>query len=161
MRPSLFGSGEEQAMATTEPIIPANLRDVLDDPNIGHLATVRTDGSPQCNPVWFAWDGRYLKVSLTPKRQKYRNMRRNPNVSLSVVAAGNPNRYLEVRGRVQRIDVDEGNAFVDSLARRYMGTPFQWHQPGDERLVVWIQLTASSFQDVPAEGLPPGTVWEE
>jgi uncharacterized protein with gpF-like domain len=35
---------------------------------------------------------------------------------------------------------DEGNAFINKMAQKYLGKPeYQWHQPGDERMVVRIQ----------------------
>jgi nitroimidazol reductase NimA-like FMN-containing flavoprotein (pyridoxamine 5'-phosphate oxidase superfamily) len=37
--------------------IPEGYESLLERPLYGHLATVRPDGSPQVNAMWFAWDG--------------------------------------------------------------------------------------------------------
>jgi len=35
---------------------PETHRDLLQRPVFAHLATVRSDGAPQVNPMWFLWD---------------------------------------------------------------------------------------------------------
>jgi predicted pyridoxine 5'-phosphate oxidase superfamily flavin-nucleotide-binding protein len=43
-------------------IIPRELRDLLERPLIADLATVREDGTPQVNPMWFSWDGELIRA---------------------------------------------------------------------------------------------------
>ncbi|MFJ5531280.1 pyridoxamine 5'-phosphate oxidase family protein [Streptomyces sp. NPDC093261] len=38
-------------------LVPESHRDLLTRPLFGHLATIRPDGRPQANPMWFAWRG--------------------------------------------------------------------------------------------------------
>src|SRR6266516_785731 len=100
-------------------VIPGPLADMLDRPLIAHLATVRPDGTPQVNPTWFRFDGEYLWLTTTSRRQKTRNWQRQPAVALSICDPDQPSRYLEIRGRVERIVPDpEGAEFV-RLAERY------------------------------------------
>lgn len=35
--------------------IPEGYESLLERPLYGHLATMRPDGNPQVNPMWFAW----------------------------------------------------------------------------------------------------------
>ena len=84
--------------------IPEGYESLLERPLYGHLATMRPDGNPQVNPMWFAWDGELLRFTHTTKRQKYRNFEANPNIAMSIVDPDNPYRYLEVRGIVEEID---------------------------------------------------------
>ena len=58
--------------------VPEGYESLLERPLYGHLATVRPDGSPQVNAMWFAWDGERLRFTHTVKRQKYRNIAANP-----------------------------------------------------------------------------------
>ena len=117
--------------------IPENYRDLLESTALVHVATIGPDGEPQNNPVWFDWDGEYLRFSQTKKRQKFRNVNREPRVALSIVDPENPYRYLEIRGEVTRIDEDPDNDFIDAMAKKYMGRDrYPFHQPGDERVVV-------------------------
>jgi PPOX class probable F420-dependent enzyme len=100
-------------------IIPEDHADLLERPLYGHLATIRPDGMPQSNPMWFSWDGTMLRFTNTTTRQKYRNVTSDPLVSISVVDPDQPYRYLEVRGEVERIEPDPKGLFFLQLAERY------------------------------------------
>jgi PPOX class probable F420-dependent enzyme len=100
-------------------VVPGSLRDLLDRPLYAHLATVRPDGTPQVNPTWVRFDGTYLWLTATTRRQKNRNWQLQPAVALSIIDPEEPSRYLEVRGRVERIVPDPGAAEFLRLAHRY------------------------------------------
>lgn len=119
--------------------IPEGYRDLLEGTALVHVATIGPHGEPQNNPVWFGWDGEYLKFSQTTARQKFRNVNREPRVALSIVDPENPYRYLEIRGEVARIDEDPDNDFINAMAKKYMDRDvYPFHQPGDERVVVYV-----------------------
>jgi PPOX class probable F420-dependent enzyme len=125
--------------------IPQSHRDLLEEPLVAHLATTRPDGTLQSNPVWFEWDGHDIKLSQTRTRQKMRNLEHNPNVALSITDPDNPYRYLELRGTVVGVEDDADRAFIDHLAQRYLDrSPYPWHQPGDERVIVRVRPTDTS-----------------
>ena len=48
------------------------------------LATIRADGSSQLTPVWFHWDGEQFSISMTTERVKYKNLARDPRISLCI-----------------------------------------------------------------------------
>ena len=126
-------------MSSHTSVIPESHADLLAQPALAHVATVGPNGEPQNNPVWFGWDGEHLMFSQTTARQKYRNVQDEPRVALSIVDVNNPYRYLEIRGKVERIDPDPDNAFINSMAKKYMDADvYPWHQPGDERVVVVV-----------------------
>jgi PPOX class probable F420-dependent enzyme len=105
-------------MPTTE--LPENFRDLLDRPLFAHLATVRPDGSPQTNVMWFDWDGNVLRMTHTKSRQKFANIRNEPRVALSIADPDDQYRFLEVRGRVESVeDDDETASFYKNLQHRY------------------------------------------
>ncbi len=119
--------------------IPASHVDLLESKALAHVATIGPDGAPQNNPVWFGWDGTHVLFSQTTGRQKYRNLQASPQVALSIVDVTNPYRYLEIRGTVSEIVDDEQNAFIDSMALKYIDqAEYPWHQPGDHRVVVKV-----------------------
>ena len=125
--------------------IPASHADLLETTALAHVATIGPDGLPQNNPVWFGWDGTHVLFSQTTGRQKYRNLQANPAVALSIVDSTNPYRYLEIRGTVVEIVDDPDNAFINSMAKKYMGQDvYPWHQPTDHRVVVKVQPTKTS-----------------
>ncbi len=113
--------------------------DLLDSTALAHVATIGPNGEPQVTPVWFGWDGTHLRFSQTTTRQKYRNVKREPRIALSIVDPTNPYRYLEIRGHVVAIEPDPDLAFTDSMAKKYLGQDhYPWHDPKDERVVVVV-----------------------
>jgi len=120
--------------------IPEGYKDLLGSTALVHVATLGPDNEPQNTPVWFDWDGEYLKFSQTKTRQKYRNIHRDPRIALSMVDPENPYRYLEIRGEVVRIEEDPDVEFINSMAKKYLGMDqYPYHQPGDERVVVFVK----------------------
>ena len=120
-------------------MIPDSYLDLLASTALAHMATIGARGEPQSTPVWFGWDGIYIRVSQTKRQQKYRNLLRDPRVALSIVDPLNPYRYLEVRGAAVAFEDDPDRSFVDSLARKYLGVDqYPWHQEGDEHVAIVI-----------------------
>ncbi|MGI9606141.1 MAG: PPOX class F420-dependent oxidoreductase [Acidimicrobiales bacterium] len=126
--------------------IPTEYQDMLDKVAFWHVATIGPDGAPQSSPVWAGHDDEgHITFSLTTGRQKFRNLEAAPKIALSATDPDNPYRYLEIRGTVERIDPDPENAFIDSMAKKYMGVDaYPFHQPGDQRVVVHVQPERTS-----------------
>ncbi|MGI8649597.1 MAG: PPOX class F420-dependent oxidoreductase [Rubrobacter sp.] len=121
-------------------IVPEKYTDILDSKTVAHVATIGPKGEPQNNPVWFGWDGEFVKISQTKGRQKFKNVGRNPQVALSFVDLENHLRYIEIRGEVDHIDEDPDNAFINEMAKKYIDKDiYPYHQPGDERVVLFIR----------------------
>jgi PPOX class probable F420-dependent enzyme len=102
---------------------PATHVDLLERPIFAHLATVRPDGSPQVNPMWFLWDAGegVIKLTHTRERHNYRYIQREPRVALSIADEADPYRYLKVRGVVERVEDDPTGGFYNVLQQRYRG----------------------------------------
>src|SRR3954467_10553380 len=102
--------------------IPDHLLPLLERPLFGALGTIRPDDSVQVNPMWFEYDGEHVRFTHTNKRGKFRNLQRNPAMSLMLIDPADPQSSVEVRGRlVEPIDGPEGDFYV-RLGRRY-GAP--------------------------------------
>jgi PPOX class probable F420-dependent enzyme len=126
-------------------VIPELLADLLERPLYAHLATVRPDGTPQVNPTWFRFDGEYVWLTATSRRQKHRNWQAQPAVALSITDPDRPYRYLEVRGRVERIIPDPGAAEFVRLAERY-GMPQGPPPDAADRIAVAIRPEHTTTQ---------------
>lgn len=98
---------------------PPSHTDLLERPLFAHVATVRPDGTPQTNPMWYEWDGERIRLTHTKTRQKFRNLVHEPRLSLSITDPDDPYRFLEVRGLVERVEDDADASFYRSLQRRY------------------------------------------
>ncbi|MFI9557878.1 PPOX class F420-dependent oxidoreductase [Nonomuraea endophytica] len=95
-------------------------RKILDAPNIGVLATLNPDGSPQTSVVWVGTDGDDVVISSESGRRKVRNLERDPRASLSVFDLADPDLYVEVRG-LTTVSEDEGRRLAVELAEKYEG----------------------------------------
>jgi PPOX class probable F420-dependent enzyme len=120
-------------------ILPAKYLDLFEKKAFASLATVMPDGQPQVTPVWVDFDGVHLLVNSAKGRQKDRNMRERPRVSLAVIDPDNAYRYLEVRGRVVEVTEDGADAHIDKMAKKYLGADsYPNRQPGERRVIYKI-----------------------
>lgn len=115
--------------------IPPSHLDILGKNALAYVATLGPDGAPQNTPVWFEWDGTHVRFSLTTGRQKYRNIKRDPRVTLSITDTESPYRNVEVRGVVDKIDEDPDKKFISELSVRYVGKAFP-EKPEEHRVVI-------------------------
>jgi len=88
---------------------------LLDGRNYAVLATLNADGSPQTSAMWVGRDGNDVLMSTLQGRLKYRNMLRDPRVSVTVHDAADPENYVELRGRAV-ITPDPGGQFDSQLS---------------------------------------------
>lgn len=122
------------------PVIPESHVDIIEAGGLGFVATIGPGGEPQNNPVWVLWDGESLLFSLHKKRQKYRNLVREPRIAIAMGDPENRRRYLEVRGTVTAIEGDLDRSFIDGIARRFIGTGrYEYDEPGAERVIVKVR----------------------
>jgi PPOX class probable F420-dependent enzyme len=120
--------------------IPEEFKDLFGKVAYANIATVMPDGSPQVTPVWFDYDGNYLRVNSAKGRVKDDNMRRNKNVALSIQDPDNPYRYLAVRGKVDEITEEGADAHIDSLAKKYLGKDkYPFRGSGEVRVIYKIR----------------------
>ena len=78
-----------------------------------------------------------VRFTHTPKRAKFRNLQRNPSMSLLITDPDNPFRYLELRGRLAEAVPDPTGEFYVRLGRRY-GSPDQQPPPDSPDRVVLV-----------------------
>ena len=95
-------------------------RSLLRAPNLGVLATLNPDGSPQTSVVWLGTDGDDVVISSQAGRRTVLNLDRDPRASLCVFDVSDPERYVEVRGTAS-ITEDEGRRLTVQLAEEYEG----------------------------------------
>ncbi len=120
-------------------VIPEEMKDLLEQPIVASLSTVMPDGSPQVTPVWFDYDGSRIRINSAKGRVKDKNMRRDPRIAIVIADPKNPYRYLEVRGRVEKIDEANANTHIDSLAKRYMDVDtYPYRAPEEVRVTYTV-----------------------
>jgi PPOX class probable F420-dependent enzyme len=120
--------------------IPKEFQDLLAKKAFAHLGTIMPDGSPQVTPVWFDFDGTYLRVNSAKGRVKDKNMRRDGRVALAIMDPENPYRYLAVRGRVEEVAEVGADAHIDSLTKKYLGQDrYPYRKAGEVRVIYRIR----------------------
>ncbi|AKG44514.1 PPOX class F420-dependent oxidoreductase [Streptomyces sp. JH002] len=117
------------------------LKEILDGPVFVTIATIQPDGSPQLSPVWVARDGDDVLISTTVGRQKEKNLRRDPRVTVQVQPFDNPYTYAEIRGTAT-LTTEGGQELIDQLSQKYTGKPYAEFNPSSaddaERVVVRV-----------------------
>jgi len=96
-----------------------------DGKNIAAVSTLMPDGTPQTTPLWIDSDGEHLLLNTEVHRQKYKNVSRDPRITVTIIDAANPYSYGEVRGEVvETVTGPEARAHIDALARKYTGADY-------------------------------------
>ena len=118
---------------------PAALaRELLAGPNFGHLGTVNRDGSVQVSPVWVDLEDGRPAFNTAEGRVKWRNMRRDPRVTLEVIDFTDGYRSVEIRGRVE-MTRKGAREHINQLALKYTGEPFENYVEGVARVKVIVE----------------------
>ncbi len=88
----------------------------------GKLATVRKDGRPHVVPVWFYLDGDAVIFTTGGESLKYKNMKRDPRVSITIDDQTPPYSYVMIEGTVS-FSEDPGELlhWATRIGGRYMG----------------------------------------
>jgi PPOX class probable F420-dependent enzyme len=135
--------------------IPVEVHPVLEGTPIAFVTTMRPDGRMSTNPVALRFDGTTVRFSTTTDRRKTRNLLADDRLTMCVVQPDNLNRYVELRGRAV-VEPDTDRAFIDAIARAYMGVErYPFDEPGQQRVVVTMVVEAVSSPDIPLADDPP------
>ena len=102
------------------------------------FTTLLPGGQPMTHVMWVDADDDYVLINTEVHRQKYKNMHRDPRVTVTVFDATNPYHYAEVRGRVvEEVRGEPARAHIDKLSQKYMGGPYG-APIGSERVMLKI-----------------------
>lgn len=115
-------------------------RKLFEDKNFVNVATLGKDGLPRSTAIWVDIDGDDIILNGARSRKWLANLRRNPNVALSVFDLQNPYKQVNVIGEVVEITEEGGEDHIDKLARKYWGRDYTNHQPNDPRNIVRVRV---------------------
>jgi PPOX class probable F420-dependent enzyme len=89
--------------------------------------------------MWVDCDDEHVLINTEVHRQKARNLRRDPRVTVTIWDADDPYRYAEVRGEVvETVTGPEARAHIDALSMKYHGHEYR-NRIQSERLLVRIK----------------------
>jgi PPOX class probable F420-dependent enzyme len=107
--------------------------------NFAALTTLLPSGQPSTQMMWVDGDDTHVLINTETGRQKFKNISRDPRVTVTVIDAGNPYRYSEIRGRVVgTITGTEAREHIDRLSEKYTGGPYS-NPIGTERVTLQIE----------------------
>ena len=114
-----------------------SVRALLDGKNFASVATLGPGGAPQNSVVWFKREGDTVLFSSTDGRQKIRNLRRDPRISVSVYDLANPYTSVEIRGTAEVLP-DEGKRLPYELSHKYLGVDPPSERDDEVRVIVRV-----------------------
>src|SRR5215831_15591009 len=121
--------------------------------NLATVVTLMPDGQPQALLTWIDSDGENVLVNTEPQRQRGKNIRRDPRVTVLIHSADNPWDWAEVRGRVVETGGgDEARAHIDELSRKYVGTEYRNPIGPHGRIILKVAPTRIN---TPLKSIPP------
>ena len=116
------------------------VRDMAKDKNFATMSTILPSGFPMTHVMWIDADDEHLLINTEIHRDKYKNVKRDPRVTITVIDKDNPYKYAEVRGKVvEEIRGDEARADIDRLSQKYNGTDYDPSAIQSERVILKIR----------------------
>lgn len=115
--------------------IDGRARELLQEKNFAHVATIRSDGTPHVTPVWVDVDDGHVVLNTADGRVWPDLAQRDPRVTITVQNLENPYEYVTIRGRVDEVTDEGADEHIDSMAKKYLGEDeYPFRQPGEKRL---------------------------
>ncbi len=121
--------------------LSANALALLRGPFFATVSTLRKDGTIQSVVTWADADeeGRHVLLNTAEGRAWWRNLGRDPRVTVTV-AGGGHREFLSITGRVVEMTRDGADDHIDKLAKKYLGKDtYPWRKPTEQRLIVRVR----------------------
>jgi PPOX class probable F420-dependent enzyme len=94
--------------------------------NFAAFTTLLPGGHPQTQVMWVDANEQHLLINTEVHRQKFRNVERDPRVTVTIWDKEDPYRFVEVRGEVvEKVKGQEAREHIDELSQKYRGKPYQ------------------------------------
>lgn len=130
------GSGRVEV----EPGLHPKVRELARGANFAAVSTMLPSGHIQTQPIWVDADDDHIYLNTEVDRVKFRNVERDPRITVMIWDRDNPYAYVEVRGRVvETIRGDRARRMIDDLSQKYNGKPYPPEAIGSERVILKIE----------------------
>ena len=118
--------------------LPDSVKKLIEGRVFANVATLMPDGSPQAASVWVEREGDIVVINTTTTRQRYRNLKRDPRVTLCVFDMDNIYSNVMIRGRATEITMVGAEDDIDRLSTKYNGRKYPGHSPEEPRVIIRI-----------------------
>ncbi|MBI3757547.1 MAG: TIGR03618 family F420-dependent PPOX class oxidoreductase [Deltaproteobacteria bacterium] len=132
---------QRRVLAGIQPFTPEQREAFLSERRNAAIATLNTKGDPQLTPVIFYWDGSAFYFSVTKETVKYRNIKRDPRISVivddvldhhCVLAAG--------KAKIRENDIwDMTSKIVYKYYGKEEGDPYLEHLKKQNRVLIVLK----------------------
>ncbi len=132
---------QRKVLAGIQPFTPEQREAFLSERRNAAIATLNTKGDPQLTPVIFYWDGSAFYFSVTKETVKYRNIKRDPRISVivddvldhhSVIASG--------KAKIRETDIwDMTSKIVYKYYGKEEGDPYLEHMKTQNRVLIMLK----------------------
>lgn len=131
--------------------LPEEAKALVESTALGHVVTLRADGSPQLTCVWIGWDEGDIVFASSTLTNKIRNLRRDPRVAVSIesdrIGRMGLKEYLWVRGSAV-VTEGGGLGLLRGFAARYLGPDVPFQPGGDPRDGYQVRVNAERIGGV-------------
>ncbi|MCE2529695.1 MAG: PPOX class F420-dependent oxidoreductase [Acidimicrobiia bacterium] len=115
-------------------------REFAEGPNFAVLTTLLPGGHPAGQVMWVDCDDETLLLNTEKHRQKFKNIQRDPRVTVTIWKSDDPYEYVEVRGRVvETVGGSRARQHIDQLALKYFGRLYDNSIIESERVILRIR----------------------
>jgi PPOX class probable F420-dependent enzyme len=120
-------------------MIEDKARELAQGKNFATFTTLLPSGYPMTHVMWVDADEEHVWINTEIHRTKFKNVERDPRVSVTVIDQTNPYMFAEVRGEVvEVIRGQEARDHIDKLAQKYQGQDYPAGQIQSERVILKI-----------------------
>ena len=134
--------------------LSSEVRQLIDRPNFGHLATLMPDGSPHSALVWIAREGDLVFICTEATSVKDKNTERDPRIALSIVDFHDPYTEAQMRGCVVERRPDPRLKYYDMMSQKYIGKPWPYRNEKSP-IVLVIKISKAKYSKQPFQHTPP------
>ena len=108
-------------------------------PNYAAFTTLFQNGVPQTHVMWVDTDGENILINTEIHRFKYKNIVKDPRVTVMIWKHDDPFKFVEIRGVViGEITGQEARDNIDKLSQKYWEKPYPFPIQS-ERIVLVIK----------------------
>ena len=126
--------------------------DFLKPSMIALVATIGKFGMPQLTPNWYRFEDGKLTISTTKCRIKYKNLSRDPRLSVCIHSEPRAANYVVLSGKAKIMDGEEIWPETEAIIERYMSK--EWvperivHMRAEGSVIISLQPERVLFRSV-------------
>lgn len=128
------------ADTSNDPELLPEVAELAAGKNFAAVSTVFPSGLLQTQILWVGLRDGAIVVNTETHRARYRNISRDPRITVNIRDEQNPYRYAEVRGEVvDTITGPEARAHADELSVKYTGEKYSDDAIKSERVILVVR----------------------